>query len=175
MKVKVTIDKTRKLLDAMRALRTQQVLVGVPEEDDERKQNNEGVGNAYIAWFNEHGGRAEIDGHVIMVPPRPFMQLGMKKAAPKIRKESKDAGVQTLDDPKKVNVALSRLGIIAQSGIKRQIQSGEGYAPLSPVTIRMRQERRTSGKAGTTPLLDTGQLLNSIHYVIRKRKSRGAS
>lgn len=162
--------KVKKFLKSMMGIMGHEVVVGVPEKWNERPPVENGQeevkdqGNAYYAWLNENGSL------LLHIPARPFMALGMRHAAPALGAESKKAALSIFSDPKKVQTSFRRLGIIAQSAIKKQMQSGEGYPPLSRLTIALRRKRRKSGRAGTKPLIDTGRLYNSIHYDVREVK-----
>lgn len=73
-----------------------------------------------------------------------------------------------------VRTLLSVLGMKLQSDIKRGLTSGTGVPPpLAPSTVRAKLRKgdklpagRKSAGAAPRPLVDTGQLLNSIHYAV---------
>jgi hypothetical protein len=54
-------------------------------------------------------------------------------------------------------VALDRLGIQAQNIIKQSFRKND-WKPLNPKTIKR--------KGSSTPLIDTGQLIGSISYIV---------
>jgi hypothetical protein len=60
---------------------------------------------------------------------------------------------------------FNAIGLVAANGMKAAIQEGD-FQPLSQRTIDARLKR---GRTGVKPLLDTGQLRNSISYVLRRR------
>ena len=68
-------------------------------------------------------------------------------------------------NPSAVLTAKNKAGLIAQNSVKATITAGEGFAPLAESTLAARKRR---GVSRTKPLIDTGSLLNSITYVIRK-------
>lgn len=153
-----------KILKASLPLFKKDVLVGVPNESPKRKAEGEAVGpmnNATLAYIHDNGSPAAN------IPARPFMQPGIASAKERI--------VSTLLAGAKANIAgnteaienaLHKTGLIAQAQIRSKIN--EGIAPeLAPRTLAARRAR---GRTGTKPLIDTGQLRNSINYVIRENK-----
>ena len=106
------------------------------------------------------------------IPARPFMRPGIMEVKDFIAKElEKGARGAMNGDAGAVDIALNRAGLKAQASIRGKIN--EGIAPeLAPSTLaarRARRARRARGRTGTKPLVDTGQLRNSINYVVRKK------
>jgi hypothetical protein len=71
-----------------------------------------------------------------------------------------------------VDRALNAAGLTAVAAVKNRIVAGLS-PPLRPATVRARR-RRTKSRIATspthvTPLVDTGQFLNSISYVVRRK------
>jgi hypothetical protein len=66
-----------------------------------------------------------------------------------------------------IEIALNKAGLIGQNHVKNQIVNGD-FAQLKNSTIAARMRRRKNRQAGTKPLIDTGQLLNSVTYVVRE-------
>ncbi|MDD1617199.1 MAG: hypothetical protein LUQ28_12105, partial [Methylococcaceae bacterium] len=60
--------------------------------------------------------------------------------------------------------SLTKAGIVAQNSVKATITKGEGFEPLAESTIKARQRK---GFKGTKPLIRTGQLRNSITYIVK--------
>ena len=77
----------------------------------------------------------------------------------------KKFAAQGLTDPAAVDKGLNAAGLIAQASVKNRIRNGVGFAPLSEKTLA---QRKAQGKSGTKPLIRTGQLLNSITYVVKE-------
>jgi len=63
-----------------------------------------------------------------------------------------------------ITAALTKAGIVAQNSVKAAITKGEGFAPLADATVKARQRK---GFKGTKPLIRTGQLRNSITYIVK--------
>lgn len=133
-----------------------EVLVGVPQDKNTRKDE---MSNAAIAYINDKGSPAQN------IPARPFMEPGVQEASPKISKQMMMAANKALTDPEEANVHLNRAGLIAQNSIRAKINSNIGPV-LAEATLAARRRR---GRTGTNTLVDTGQLRNSITYVVRKK------
>jgi len=158
MNVTVTKDDVAKVLANIQAMAGKQVLVGIPADKSPRK--GDPITNASLGYIHEHGSPARN------IPARPFLVPGVKEAAPKAAAAMKKLAGQALTDASAVDKALNAAGLIAQTGVKKRIVSGEGFAPLKEGTIKARQRK---GAKGTKPLIRTGQLLNSITYVVREK------
>lgn len=170
MGVKVTKDRVAAVLAGVRALTTQQVMVGIPSKTAERTEDNgtaapETVNNAAIGYIHETG---DPDRNL---PARPFLVPGMRTIQDEAISRMKNGGEAALDSrtpeeaKARVNRILNIVGLMAQNAVRRKITEGP-FAPLSPRTLA---ERRARGRTGTKPLIDTGQLRNAITYVLRKK------
>ncbi len=179
--VTVTRDDVKKVLASMQAVASKRVLVGVPSTTAGRKE--EELSNATIGYLMEHGVPERN------VPPRPFLIPGVKGAQKEISRRLRDiARLGLSTQPGRVVYAMNALGLFAQSAVRAKITDGP-FVPLSPRTIEGRLRRRRAGRqliaqrgvsgaiianrsmevqiAGEKPLIDTGQLRQSINYVIR--------
>ena len=156
------VDKTAQLSRAIDVLTGTRIMVGVPAEKDDRQDDDggkSGINNAEIGYLMENGS-PEAN-----IPARPHMKPGVKKAQPKINDYLKQAGRLALEGkPDAVMRAFHAVGISAQNSIKGVIREGVP-PPLAPRTLAARKRR---GRTGEKPLIDTGQYLAAITYVIRK-------
>lgn len=151
------------LLKALRKLPATRVLVGVPEAKAPRNQGT--ANNAMLAYIHDNG------SPMANIPPRPFMKEGIANAQDDINKYLRQAGSAALDgDEDKMHRALTAVGLVAQKAIRRKIQTGP-FTPLKPATVAARKRKHKS-RSNTiqTPLIDTGQLLASINFVITDEK-----
>lgn len=156
--VKVTIDKTKKLLKDIRALTKQELLVGVPAEESGRDGP---IGNASLAYIHEKGSPARN------IPARPFLEPGIEKVKDEVVTELGQGAANLMSGKSgSYTQSFNRSGIIAVNSVKRMITAGEGFAPLKPKTI---EDRKSKGFKGEKPLIRTGQLRNTITYVIRPK------
>ena len=153
----MTVNKLPAFLANLKAMQNKGVFVGIPADKDTRDET--GASNATIAFVQEFGSGAKN------IPPRPFLIPAIKKAHPKIVSILKD-GAKNVLHGEDVHISLEKAGLIGQSAVKKEIVSGS-FTPLKETTLQARRNRRKSGKAGTKPLVDTGQMLSSITYVVR--------
>lgn len=164
------------------------VLVGVPAEKASRKDEgkDEPMNNAMIAYIQNFGA-PEAN-----IPAREFMYTGIANAKDKIEKGMKLAAQAALDgNGAQVSRLLSQVGMAAQSSIRNRISSNIP-PPLQPGTIKGRKySRKTKSRrkgeqeylrligtgvaeadaqqsTGITALVNTGQLRNSINYVVKE-------
>ena len=138
------------------------VLVGVPQDHAGRQDNEPGaaLGNATIAYIQDRGA-PEAN-----IPARPFMTPGIDAVKGKIVDLFGRAAKATLaGNPAAVAKAMTAAGLTAQSSIRAVINAGPP-PPLKPATIANRKSR---GRQSEKPLVDTGQLRNSINFVVRKK------
>lgn len=192
--IRVVVDKVKQFAGAVKMLSSEAVYIGVPDTKDTRKPDSdkpadEPFGNAAIGYLNEYGSPAQN------IPARPHMRPGIETVRKEIAEEL-EAGAKALLTGRTdaVRTAYNRVGIIGVNSVRARITSGEGFAPLSIVTLLARKDRLRTGRriqgAGelgsivrgglskgppdltgvrNKPLIDTGQYRNSITYVIRKK------
>lgn len=163
MTVKVTKDELANVLKSIHALVSREVLVGIPESEDARKASEDGapIGNAEIGYIQETG------SPINNLPARPFLVPGVEKALPKALEQLKRGGTKAIGgDSSAADKALNAAGMVCQNSVRATIVNVIP-PPLAESTLDARKRR---GRTGTTPLLDTGALRNSVTYVIRKVK-----
>lgn len=180
-------DRSGALLDATRRLTQQQVMVGVPGETNFKGRSASEPSNAALAYVHDNGA-PEAN-----IPARPFMYPGIARARGAITEQLRAAGVDALDgNEAAVTARLHAAGLVAVAGIRAVIRAGI-EPPLAASTVAKRIRRRASeswkakrraevaanvtagnapGAGIFTPLIDTGALLASITYVLRKRGGR---
>lgn len=150
---------------ALGKLSSQEVLVGVPNDTTTRKADEEDgekppMNNATLAYIHDNGSAAAN------IPARPFMVPGIQEAKPKMVEYFKDAGKSVLvREAESIDKELHKVGLTAQSAIRAKINEGPPPA-LADSTLAARARK---GRKSKKPLVDTGQLRNSINYVIRKK------
>lgn len=158
--VRVIQDKTAKLRDALRALQRDVVLVGIPADESSRNDDAP-IGNASIGYIQENG------SPVNNIPARPFLVPGVQSVADRCAELMAAGAAEMLDGgAAAIEKANNKAGLVAQAAVKNTLRAGEGFPPLADATLAA---RKRAGFTGTKPLIWTGQLLNSITYVIRKR------
>ena len=158
MSVKVTEDKVDLFNESIEALRSSEVLVGIPSTNTTRRDGF--ANNAAIMAINEFGSPANN------IPARPVFQIGIRNAEDEISDAFRRAAESIGDGKPDVERYLNRAGIVASNSIKKVINSQEGIDPPSPYTLRLRKEM---GFQGEKALLVTGQLRGSITYLVVKK------
>ena len=159
MPVKMTKDNVSNVLRSIQQLASNEVLIGIPASTTDRK-DGEPINNATIGYIQETGSPANN------LPARPFLVPGVESAQKAATDElKKGAGAAMSGDAMGADKALHRAGITASNAVKGKINSGVP-PELAKSTLAARRRR---GRTGTTPLIDTGELRNSITYVIRKK------
>lgn len=158
--LKMTSDHLGSAMGRLRKLAAGRVLVGVPAEEafrepdpDEKSQPN----NAMLGYIHENGSPAQN------IPARPFLIPGVRDARERIASSLESSARKTLAGADgSAEQDLHKVGLIAQAAVRAKITDGP-FVPLHPQTLAKRKKK---GRTGTKPLIDTGQLRNSINYVV---------
>lgn len=108
-----------------------------------------GVDMAEIAAFNELGTSTS--------PSRPFLRQTVEKNEDKISAMCERAAKQ-LAAGGSAEQGLKQLGAFGVSLVQETIVSGN-FTPNAPATVK--------AKGSDKPLIDTGQMRQSVHYVIK--------
>lgn len=168
MKVKgsliTKVDLVDDVLKSLQELDKSQVMVGIPSETAGRDDGP--INSAAIGYILETGAPERN------LPARPFLvptiwriraDLGKRARTTLVRVTSGKPGAKRV-----VEQGLGGIGLIAANEVKRVINAGD-FAPLAPSTIYARKHRKSAPRSSEKPLVDTGQLRNSITYVIRRK------
>lgn len=157
-KLTVTEDFTEEFNSIIKKFKKDAVLVGIPEQDTTRKEN-EPINNATLLAINNFGSPANN------IPPRPVMQIGIKNAQGQIAEQFKQAVINSLKQGvSALSTYYNRAGIIASNSIKKAINSQEGIQGPAEATL---EAREAAGFKGTKALIVTGQMRNAITYVVK--------
>lgn len=113
-------------------------------------------GNALLMAVHEYGTQ---DGRI---PERRPIRLSMGKNADKYARRFQQGLDKVLKDEMSVDIALKSIGDEAAGDVKITIMNGL-TPPLADSTVRARKDN------SDTPLYDTGELVNSITYEVRKK------
>lgn len=154
----ITKNRVKQVLGAIATLPQQDVLVGVPGDESAREAGSP-ITNAALAYIHDKGA-PEAN-----IPARPFMHPGIDAARDVIAEQFRKGGKAALaGNHAGMENALHAAGLKAQASIRRVIT--DRIPPeLAASTLAARRRR---GRTGETPLIDTGQLRNSITYVLRR-------
>lgn len=159
-----TIKDDRALYDRIKRelakLRKAVVTVGVHGDKASRTDEEGPANNAYIGSVHEFG-----KGNV---PERSFLRASLV-TDPKVMNKLYEYAGEVAKGQLRARIAMERVGILAVSEVKKTIQA-KIPPSLSEETIKRRLAKGAHGggaasKAGDlTPLIDTGQLINSIQF-----------
>lgn len=140
------------------------IYVGIPEEG---KRNTRPVPgeptNAELGFKHEFGSPAEH------IPPRPFLEPGVKQDKEKISSLMRKAVKQALKgDDASFDKGMEAAAMTAAASVKTYMAEAD-FAPLAPMTIQMRLKKHPNDDPSQMqPLIDTGSLRNAIEGVVVK-------
>lgn len=158
----VTTDFTKKLQDILKSLKKDAVLVGIPEDKDAPRKDGQAITNATLLAINNFGSPARN------IPARPVLQVGLRNAQDEIADQFKRAAQVVLTKgPEALEVYYARAGTLAANSVKKAINDQDFDGAPGPAESTL-ANRRAQGFQGTKSLVVTGQLRNSITYVINK-------
>lgn len=164
-KLTMTTDLTKKFIESIDKLDKNTVLVGVPVDTSARaNDNNQPMNNATLLAMANYGSAANN------IPPWPVMKIGIEAAKEEITDQFKKAAQSVLSKGASVlDQFYNRAGIIASTSIKKVINDQVQVPPDKPEasTIAARERR---GFQGTKYWIVTGQLRNSITYILKGGK-----
>jgi hypothetical protein len=159
--LKVTSDFTDKFNATIKQFKRDEVLIGIPESDEPR-DNDDAITNAAILAINHFG--SESGG----IPPRPVLTIGIKNAQDDIAEQFKLCAQNVLKQGREaLSKYFERAGIIASNSCKKVINDQDGIAKPAESTLKARRYATKSGFRGTNALLVTGQMRNAITYVVK--------
>lgn len=179
------LDKTSQVIKGITVLATTRTMVGVPADKAGRPDDGK-INNAELAYVHENGA-PEIN-----LPARPFIRPGIMEAQERIEGKLRQTAEAAVDKgPEAAMRGFAATGMIAQAAIRAKIGTNIP-PPLKPDTIKNRRNgRRTKSMrksekeygalvaqgvapgeaqstAGIVALINSGQMRNSINYVVRK-------
>lgn len=126
------------------------VLVGLPEGS----VDSDGDDLVLIGAAHEFGSISRN------IPARPFLRPALRKNVNKYGRILQQKATAILLGRMSLHQALSLVGQAAQADVQKYIVAHQGFDPLKPATIK----RKKSSK----PLIDTGQMRQSIRYRIER-------
>lgn len=171
--VRISIDRLHMLFESVETLTQNEVLVGIPGDVPLRTMPGGGAPahplptNATLGYIHEFGSPAAN------IPARPFLRPGVSGAQEQLGNRLRAGAMAALTFPPDEKIAMTTLmgaGLIAQNAVRRYLNAGVS-PPLAAATLLARRSRKIAPRKGTKPLIDTGQLRNSITFVIRPKGS----
>lgn len=132
-------------------LKQNEVFIGYQSGHD-KHTDEEGntVDMAQIAMFNELGTSTS--------PPRPFLRMTVDENQQKINAMCEQQA-KNIAKGGTAEKSLKELGAFGVSLVQEKIGNGS-FTPNAPSTVK--------AKGSDKPLIDTGQMRQSVHYVIKK-------
>ncbi len=103
-----------------------------------------------VAVINELGATTS---NGVKIPARPFLRVPFDENLKKYKSIIDRQFKLIIEGKQSVKPFLDALGIVSETDVKKRFRSGP-WVPNSPVTV--------SKKKSSRPLIDTGQLINSI-------------
>jgi len=163
-KIKIKdIDKGfSKIVGELNANKNSRIKVGVQSNEKSKQFNNLGAivdgpdSLAEVAAKNEFG-----DGNI---PSRPFMRNTFDKNIAEVKSIFDSEYSKILANKSSFDLSLKKIGVYYVSLIQKEITDLR-EPENSPVTIARKSK---GGVIKDNPLISTGQLRNSIKYVIEK-------
>lgn len=113
----------------------------------------DGVSVVDYATYNEFG--------TSRIPARPFMQTTADQKREEVLKFSEHLVGKMIDGGISADMVLKNLGEFYQAKIQETIRKAKEWAvPNAPATV--------ARKGSSSPLIDTGRMVNSVRYEIVK-------
>jgi hypothetical protein len=163
MTISVKVDRVKSLQEIVRRMGDKSVTVGIRGGGERApvagESSHDGLTNAQIGYINEFGSAVEN------IPARPFLMPAVTGTSADVKKilDSNSKVIFETLDAGMVDAALGKVGEHVKQTAKKNITKSVGMKPLSKRTLKERKER---GFSGTKPLIESGQLVNSIDYVV---------
>lgn len=151
--MKVLKDIDPKLIDKLKQRlvgNNRAVNVGIPEGPKEE----DGTPVAMIAAVHEYGSPTQG------IPERPFLRVAVQRNRLKYVRLNRINLVKMLRGQMDADQALGQLGEMAKGDVQVEIRNGE-FTPLKPATIKR--------KGSSRPLIDTGQMVQSIAWELGEK------
>ena len=145
-KIKDTDKGLKKLLRKWRLKKSPKVKVGVLGGD----RKNDQINNVQLAIIHEFG--------TDKIPKRSFIRDSVDQNKDKIQKVISREAKAIADEKYNTSVAMERLGLYIVGVIKKRISTG-----IPPAL----EENTIKRKGSSIPLIDTGQLRNSITHEVK--------
>lgn len=132
-------------------LETMRLKVGVVGIKAAQKHGDTGLTNAELAAIHEFGVPEKN------IPERSFIRAGIDENVADLKKVAAFGVKAVASGALSERQALGRLGLVSVAGIQKKFTDGT-LEPNKPATIK--------AKKSSTPLIDTGQLRQSIGFEV---------
>lgn len=136
-------------------------------EEAIKLQSRVGYQRGDYTYETEEGGTADVTDVAMWnelgtsnMPSRPFMRDSVDKHADEITAFCKSKFKGCVEGKISVQEMYAAIGAFQVGLVQKEITDGE-FEPNAPSTIRKKKSDK--------PLIDTGQMRQSIHYVIKQK------
>lgn len=156
VEIKENFKRLKNIVDAFNFAKKNDVLVGIPQEGT--VSYPEGVTNVQLMYIHTHGSPAN------RIPPRPTIEPAITEPQNRVVLQNLlkgSLGSAFAGNLQGAATAQQRAGMMAVNMVKARFGKSPPLAPNAPYTVLK--------KGSSAPLIDTGQLRNSITFVIRKK------
>lgn len=169
--IEITIEEldhgAEKILEALEYLEKEPyVKVGILASAGAHKQKGQAgkaKSVAEIAEIHEYGAEYEGRGGVtVVIPQRSFITSTMNETEDDLHEKTAKIFDKVLGGQVEPKEGLEILGLEIQKNIKAKIGSDE----LQELAESTKRAKIRAGKSGDRPLIDTGQLRNSVQYLV---------
>jgi hypothetical protein len=148
------MKKEQKLIETIKKLKRKEILVGIPEENAERKEGE--MNNPTLLYIHTHG------SPLMNIPSRPVIEAALddKENQIAIAVDLKLIAEAIMDEEfSKAESLMKTTGNDVMNRVHAWFENPKnGWPPLKPATIK--------AKGSNAILIDTGQMRNAITYVI---------
>ena len=158
--MQVTKDKFNEVFKKLKKLAGKDVLIGVPQEKSGREvaedlgESKSLITNAELMFIHTNG------SELLNIPKRPTIEPTIEQNRDAIAKKIKKIVLDIVNtNTDNSDAELEKIGLWLVNKVRAKFGSEE-LAPNAPSTIK--------AKGSDRPLIDTGQLRNSVTYVIRR-------
>lgn len=158
MDIFVTVSSTdeglKAVQEAIKELKSHEVLVGIPQEKSSRKGGGK-VTNAELLFIHTNGSPARG------IPPRPVLQPAIENDKERVGEMlGKAINAATSGKKEEVVPSLERAGQFGENICKAWFTNpSNGWEPNNEETIKKKRSSR--------PLIDTGEMQKSITHVVK--------
>lgn len=164
-KIQKKIDNFNKISKSLKWLKKNSVYVGIPEDKSKRKneEKNSEITNAELLFIHTNG------SPVNNIPPRPVIEPAIQDDKDRLTSMLKKAAKLVIDG--KEDEALKQLKMVGMRGqnvSKNWFTSEKNNWPSNSPSVKREKEKK--GSTNPRPLIDTGELRNSITYIIKSEK-----
>lgn len=161
--IEVTYDGFKQMMNGLDWIENSGVYVGVPE--DESSREDEEITNAELLFIHTNGSL------INNVPARPVVEPAIKNDSARLSKMLGQAFVYALSgDFSRASDQLKKTGMRGQKVVRAWFTNPKNNWP--PNSPGVATAKRKKGSTDPRPLIDTGELIRSITYVIYERGIR---